>query len=126
MTFKQQKFLEELPKNNFSVKKSAEKACYSPSYASSDIYRNIRKPQNAVAKVLQRWTAENTMIEIERAMKKMKKNGDNTNYVRLLELRSKILGLQKDIRENRHHIIEHTDAEYEELRGIRNRLAYKI
>jgi phage terminase small subunit len=93
MTHRQKKLLEELPKNNNILSKAAIKAGYSPSYATSELYQDIRKPTSA----LRQYFNENTCKrDIKKAKKLALKKDDLTNYLRATELESKILGLQLD------------------------------
>lgn len=120
MTLRQKMLIKKLPENNYNISKTAKLVGYKESYATSVIYQNIRK--NKMKEYLEKWfNEEQTKKEIRQALKRFKSEKDNSNYSRLLELQSKILGMQKDISENRTELIVKAD-ERDELNRIRGNL----
>ena len=117
MTLRQKMFLKKLPENKYNMKKTAEVVGYAPSSATSTIYTLTRK--NKIKEYLEKWfNEEQTKKEIRQALKRFKSEKDNSNYTRLLELQSKILGMQKDISESKVELIVRPD-EKEELYNLR-------
>ena len=93
MSLKQEKVLKELPKNNWNMHQSMLNAGYSEQSARSG------SQYQALRNFTQRkgfWTEESIRREIKKALRDFKKEKDNSNRARMLELSSKILGMQID------------------------------
>lgn len=118
MTLKQQVFLSELPKCDFNVTKAAKKAGYAESYATSSLHADLRK-----SKLLEKYFNEDEIkLDIAKTKKRMRRKGkeDNTNYVRLLELQTKIKGMQVDKSEVKSEVVvkQEEKDELSRIRGI--------
>ncbi len=115
MTLRQKRLLEELPKNNYNLSKSAKNAGYSDNTAKGKIYSLVRNSYK-----IKEYFNENTVKkELKKALKDCKNEGDRTNLLRSIELMSKILGMQIDKSENKVELITKPDekAELIKLRG---------
>ena len=120
LTMKQQKLLEELPKNSYNMTRSAIKAGYKENYARTKLHSDVRK-----SKLLERYFSEDSVKKrIRRAEKKFLKDSDNSNLARMLELQSKILGLTKDQSQNVSIIVDMTKealalrSKYMDMEGL--------
>jgi len=78
-----------------TVQELAKEAGYSDSYASSLVYRDIRRDKIA-SRIEKAFNPEQVKADILKAEKDFAKGKDNSNRARMLELRAKILGLTKD------------------------------
>jgi len=78
-----------------TVQELAKEAGYSDSYASSLVYRDIRRDKIA-SRIAKAYNPEQVKADILKAEKDFAKGKDNSNRARMLELRAKILGLTKD------------------------------
>lgn len=87
-TLRQKQLLKELPKNGFNMQKAGEKAGYSTSYARTHLYKTISKYQRTEAEL-----REDFIKGLDKDIKRFKKEGDNTAYMRAKELKSKIMSL---------------------------------
>ncbi len=115
MNARQEKLLEELPKNNNIVKRAGIKAGYSKSYANSQLPQVIRRCKE----YREYFNEETVKKELKKALKDCKSKEDRTNLLRAIELMSKILGMQLDRTENKTTI---TDERKVELTQLANRL----
>ena len=91
MTLRQKLLLKKLPENNYNVPKTAKEVGYSESYANTHVYKNIRKYQGD-----EREIREEFVKGLDKDIRRFKREKDNSNYVRVKELKSKILALQVD------------------------------
>ena len=114
MTLRQKKLLEELPKNNYNISKTAKEVGYSENTSKSSIYNLIRNSKN----IKEYFNEHSVKRDIKKIYKMAVKGKDLSNSLRALELESKILGLQKDVSENKTELI-FTPIEKEELSYIR-------
>ena len=78
-----------------TVQDIAKEAGYSDSYASSLVYRDIRKDKIA-SRIAKAYNPEQVKADILKAEKDFAKDKDNSNRARMLELRAKVLGLTKE------------------------------
>ena len=88
MTLRQKLLLKKLPENNYNVPKTAKEVGYSESYANTHVYKNIRKYQGNEDEV-----REEFLRGLDKDIKRFKREQDNSNYVRVKELKTRILGL---------------------------------
>ena len=95
MTLKQKRLIEALPTaKNFT--EAGIIAGYAPNYAGSSLKTDLRR-----SKVMKDYFDEATIKrDIHKMYRKCLKSEDNTNCVRLLEVKSKIAGLQRDVSTN--------------------------
>jgi len=98
-----------------TVQDIAKEAGYSDSYASSLVYRDIRKDKIA-ERIAKKWSAESVKADIEKAERDFKKDKDNSNRARMLELRAKILGLTKEVNAGQQVMVNINDT-LEKLRS---------
>ena len=115
MTLKQEQLLKILPSKDYNIEKAGLSLGYSPSYAKGLLYRTIRKyklnnEEDVRLEFIQ---------ELDKDIKRFKKEKDNSNYCRVKEMKSKILGLQIDKSENKTTL---TDERKAELLGLANRI----
>lgn len=102
MTLRRKKLIEELPKNKYSIEKAGLKAGYARNYAHTKLYSDVRK-----SKILEKYfNPEQVKLDILEAKNKFKKDNDNTNFSRMIELQSKI-----SIPELRRQEITHTNPD---------------
>jgi hypothetical protein len=115
MTLRQKKFLEELPKNNYNISKTAKKVGYSDNTSTSKIYDLVRNSKN----IKEYFTEQTVKRDIKKVKRLVLQNKDYTNFIRATELESKILGLQVDKAEIKSTIINTPDeqSELNRLRG---------
>jgi hypothetical protein len=99
MSLRQDVFVSELPKNNFNIEKSGLKAGYSQSYSESKLYNVVRHGKGWASRIEQMFSPESVKKDIIKHKKRLIKEKDNTNYSRMIELQSKILGMQVDKQE---------------------------
>ena len=92
MNLKQEQLLKILPKNDYNIEKAGLSVGYSPSYAKGLLYRTIRRYKLANEEDIRLEFIQ----ELDKDIKRLKKEKDNSNYVRVKELKGKILGLQID------------------------------
>ena len=99
---KLQEVIKRLPDNDYNVSKTAREVGYSNSYANTLIHTTIRKYIQRDENELREEFIKGLDKDIKRFKKKDK---DNSNYVRVKELKSKILGLQIDKSESKYMFI---------------------
>lgn len=92
---KLKKLMDSLPENDYNISKAARKAGYSDSYSRSVIYETMRRERQQ-AYLNKYFNEEEIKKDIIKAKKKFIKKNDNTNYSRMIELQTKILGMQID------------------------------
>jgi hypothetical protein len=99
MSLRQDIFISELPKNDYNIEKSGLKAGYSQSYSESKLYNVVRHGKGWAARIEQLFNPESVKKDIIQHKKRLLKEKDHTNYSRMIELQSKILGMQVDKQE---------------------------
>jgi len=99
MSLRQDKFIEELPKNKYNVTKAAKKAGYSDSYSETMLHTSIRKYKGWQDKLKEIYSEEGIKKEQAKALKDFKKTKDNTNRQRAIEFMGKIAGVVIDKQE---------------------------
>lgn len=87
MHLKSKLLLKRLPYNNFNISKTAREVGYTVQGSKSGtLYRTLRNS----TMIKEMFSDEQVKKEIEQAKKKFIKDNDNTNYARMIELKSKI------------------------------------
>ena len=99
MTLRQDKFIEELPKNGYNITKTGKKAGYSDSYAESLLHDSIKKYKGWTDRMEALFSPGEVKKDIIQHKRRLKKEKDYTNYSRMLELQTKVLGMQVDKQE---------------------------
>jgi hypothetical protein len=99
MSLRQDKFIEALPRNGYNVRKTAKEVGYSDQYATHTIHSRIGKSLNWKDRLEQLFTPDMVKKDILQHKRRLRKENDNTNYSRMIELQSKILGMQVDKQE---------------------------
>ena len=91
MTLKQKRLIEAIPSAK-NLTEAAKTAGYSKSFAEHRVHTYVGE-----CRELKKYFDEDSVKkEIKQASKLFKKCGDNSNYARMIELKSKIVGLTKD------------------------------
>ena len=95
MTLKQELVLKNLAKNGYNISKTMRECGYTQatSLNGTEINRLRRLAKD-------RWTEEEVRKEIDQHKKACKKANDLANVSRMIELKTKCLGMQRDIKEN--------------------------
>ena len=122
MTIKEKLLIEKLPKNNYNVSKTAQEVGYSESTSKSGaFYLQLRRNTNIG--MYDRPEAEiraEFIKELNKDIRRFKKEKDNNNFMRAKELKSKILALQIDRAQRVPSNVTFSDtqqSEYERLRA---------
>lgn len=96
MTLRMEKLVQELPKNNFNVKKTAIQVGYDEEYANSGIYKQVRKNK---AFACLRSEPEKIKGDFNKAKRLALKSGDLANFIRANEALARINAMFTDKQE---------------------------
>ena len=91
MTLRQDQLIQQLPENGFNIAQTARKVGYSAQGSrSGTLYASLR------SRIEKAFNPEAVKAKILKAEQKFIKDNDNSNYARMVELQTKVVGLGKD------------------------------